>query len=112
MKNASGPLFKACFSPNVANLLVLYYCNNRYNAELESAMITVKVTTVGSSTGIVLPKEALARLNVAKGDKLFLTETPDGSYRLTPYDETFARKVDLIEKIMREDKEVLRVLAK
>jgi len=63
MKNASGPLFKACFSPNVANLLVLYYCNN---AELESAMITVKVTTVGSSTGIVLPKEALARLNVAK----------------------------------------------
>jgi|GEM_PF-2966707 hypothetical protein len=66
MKNASGPLFKACFSPNVANLLVLYYCNNRYNAELESAMITVKVTTVGSSTGIVLPKEALARLNVAK----------------------------------------------
>jgi hypothetical protein len=63
MKNASGPLFKACFSPNVANLLVLYYCNN---AELESAMIAVKVTTVGSSTGIVLPKEALARLNVAK----------------------------------------------
>ena len=36
----------------------------------------------------------------------------DGSYRLTPYDETFARKVDLIEKIMREDKEVLRALAK
>ena len=80
--------------------------------DLESEMITLKVMTVGSSTGIVLPKEALARLNVAKGDKLFLTEAPDGSYRLTPYDETFARKVEVIETIMREDKEVLRALAK
>ncbi len=75
-------------------------------------MITLKVTTIGSSTGVVLPKTALARLNVAKGDKLFLTESPNGSYRLTPYDQDFAQKVDLVEQIMREDKEILKALAK
>ena len=48
-------------------------------------MLTVKVTTVGSSAGVVLPKEALARLKVKKGDVLFLVETPAG-YELTPYD--------------------------
>ncbi len=48
---------------------------------------TVKVTTVGNSVGIVLPKEMLARLNIQKGDTLYVTETPDG-VQLTPYDET------------------------
>ena len=46
-------------------------------------MIKLKVTTVGSSAGIVLPKEALALLKVAKGDSVFLTESPDG-FRITP----------------------------
>jgi putative addiction module antidote len=75
-------------------------------------MLTLKVTTVGSSAGVVLPKEALARLRVQKGDTLFLVEAPDGGYRLTAYDPDFERQMDLAEEIMREDRDVLRALAK
>lgn len=72
---------------------------------------TVKVTTVGNSIGITLPKEALARLRVSKGDTLCLTETPDGVL-LTAYDAQFAEIMDAAETVMREDRDVLRALAK
>ncbi len=75
-------------------------------------MLSFKVTTVGSSAGIILTKEAMARLGVEKGDTLYLTEAPDGSYRLTPYDPEFERQMALAEEVMHDDREVLRVLAK
>lgn len=75
-------------------------------------MLSFKVTTVGASAGLILTKEALARLRVRKGDTLHLTEAPDGSYRLTPYDPEFARQMGLAEEIMHDDREVLRALAK
>ena len=75
-------------------------------------MLSFKVTTVGSSAGIILTKEAMARLGVEKGDTLYSTEAPDGSYRLTPYDPEFERQMALAEEVMHDDREVLRVLAK
>ncbi len=75
-------------------------------------MLSFKVTTVGSSAGIILTKEAMARLGVEKGDTLYLTEASDGSYRLTPYDPEFERQMALAEEVMHDDREVLRVLAK
>jgi putative addiction module antidote len=74
-------------------------------------MIALKVTTVGNSTGVVLPKEVLARLKIGRGDTVYLVETPDG-YELTPYDESFARQVRAAEKVMREQRDVLRELAR
>ena len=74
-------------------------------------MLKLKVTTVGNSTGIVLPKKVLARLNIGKGDTLFLTEGPDG-YRLTPYDPDFERQMGLLRKVMAGRRNVLKELAK
>lgn len=74
-------------------------------------MVKLKVTTVGSSTGVVLPKEVLARLKIEKGDQLYLTEAPDG-YRLTPYNPDFERQMTLARRVMRERREALRELAK
>ena len=74
-------------------------------------MVKLKVTTVGSSTGVVLPKEVLARLKVEKGDALFLTDAPDG-YRVTPYDPEFEGQMELARKIMRRRRNVLKELAK
>ena len=71
---------------------------------------TVKVTTVGNSVGIVLPKELLERLRISKGDTLFVSETPNGM-ELTPYDEAFAKQMEVAEQVMREDRDVLRKLA-
>ncbi|MYE83625.1 MAG: transcriptional regulator [Gammaproteobacteria bacterium] len=74
-------------------------------------MLTFKVTTVGASSGIILNKEAMAHLRLQRGDKLFLTEAPGGGYRLTPYDPDFERQVKLAEKVMHDDRKVLRALA-
>jgi putative addiction module antidote len=70
-----------------------------------------KITTVGASAGIILTKDVMARLNVKKGDSLYLTEAP-GGYRLTPYDPDFERQMKLAEEIMHDDREVLRALSK
>jgi putative addiction module antidote len=75
-------------------------------------MLTFKVTTVGASEGFILNKEAKRRLNVQKGDTLYLTEAPDGAMRITPYDPDFARQMALAESIMHDDREILRALAK
>jgi putative addiction module antidote len=74
-------------------------------------IITAKVTTVGNSTGVVLPKEVLAKLRVGKGDELCFMEAPDG-FVLTPYDPEFAEVMEAAEQVMREDRDVLRALAK
>ena len=74
-------------------------------------MIALKITTVGNSTGVILPKEVLARLKMQKGDTLYLVETPDG-YQLTPYDETFARQVRAAEEVLRDHRDVLHELAR
>ena len=75
-------------------------------------MLSFKVTTVGSSVGFILTKEALAHLKVQKGDTVYLTEAPDGSYRLTPYNPEFERQMTLAEQIMHDDRDILHALAK
>ena len=73
-------------------------------------MSTLKLTTVGNSVGVVLPKDLLARLRVGKGDTLYAVETPNG-VELTPYDPDFATQMEAAEAIMREDRDVLKKLA-
>lgn len=74
-------------------------------------MVKLKLTQVGSSTGLVLPKEALTRLKVVKGDALYLTEAPDG-FRITPYDPEFEEDMAIARKVMRDNRDALRELAK
>ena len=70
----------------------------------------LKITTIGNSAGVILPRELLTRLRLQKGDELFALETPDG-IRLTTYDPTLARQMEVAEEIMRKDRNVLRKLA-
>ena len=70
----------------------------------------LKITTVGNSAGVILPKELLTRLRLAKGDELYALETPDG-IMLTTYDPPLAAQMEVAEKIMREDRQVLHKLA-
>ena len=72
---------------------------------------TSKITAIGNSVGISLPKEVLALLRVGKGDSLCFTETPDG-VMLTLYSAEFVEIMEAAEIVMREDREVLRILAK
>jgi putative addiction module antidote len=72
----------------------------------------LKLIKIGNSTGVILPKEVLARLHVALGDAVFLNETPNGGYNLTASDVDFAEAMAAAESIMREDRDILNVLAR
>jgi putative addiction module antidote len=72
---------------------------------------TLKITTVGNSVGVILPKDLLEKLRVEKGDMLYVIETPAG-IELSAYDPDFARIMQVAENEMREDRDVLRELAK
>jgi putative addiction module antidote len=71
----------------------------------------LKIKKIGNSAGVILPKELLARLRVEQGDSLYVTEAPDG-IRLTAANPDFAETMHIAERIMREDRDILRELAK
>ena len=81
-----------------------------YNARYNACMTRLKITTVGNSAGIVLPREILERLKVEKGDTLFATESPNG-IELSAYDPDFADKMEVAQRVMRENRDLLRKLA-
>ncbi|WP_188411310.1 AbrB/MazE/SpoVT family DNA-binding domain-containing protein [Agaricicola taiwanensis] len=74
-------------------------------------MVALKLRNIGNSVGAVIPKDVLARLNVAEGDTVYLTESPDG-YRITPYNPDFATQMDAARTVMKRRRNVLRELAK
>lgn len=74
-------------------------------------MFTLKLTQIGNSVGVILPKEMLARLRVEKGDIVYATEAPDG-YRITPHNAEFETQMKVAREIMKERRAVLRELAK
>ncbi|CAN5666809.1 transcriptional regulator [soil metagenome] len=71
---------------------------------------TLKITTIGNSTGVILPKEILEKLRVKKGDSIFAVETSNG-IELTAYNPEFAKQMEIAEQVMREDRDALRKLA-
>lgn len=74
-------------------------------------MSALKLTQIGNSVGVILPKEVLARLKLQKGDTVFMTEAENG-VTLTPYDNNFAEQMAIARRIMKERRDVLRELAK
>ena len=66
-------------------------------------MKRVKLTAIGNSTGIIIPKEILDRMNASKGDTLAMTETPDG-FQISAFDENQQRQMEIAERIMRENR--------
>jgi putative addiction module antidote len=74
-------------------------------------MHTLKLTQIGNSIGVVLPKEMLARLKLTKGESLFVTETPDG-YAITPHDPAFEAQMAAARAVTKKRRAVLRELAK
>lgn len=74
-------------------------------------MLKVKVTAVGNSMGILLPKEALNKLRVAKGDTLYLVENTEG-FTISPYQEDFESQMEIAEKVLKKYRNALHELAK
>lgn len=75
-------------------------------------MVELKVRKFGNSLGVVLPKEVIQRLQTGDGERLFLIESPEGAYQLTPYDPSFEKKMKKAEDILRRYRNTLHALAK
>ena len=73
-------------------------------------MAVLKLTSVGTSTGVVLPKEMLKHLNLEKGDMLHATETREG-YLLTPYDPKVEAQIEHGRRFMKQYRETFKALA-
>jgi putative addiction module antidote len=71
----------------------------------------LKITPIGNSFGVILPKEALAKLKLTGGDAVFITETPDG-FRISPYDPEFEAQMQAVKGVMKKRRNALRELAK
>ncbi len=74
-------------------------------------MATLKLTQIGNSVGVILPKEVLARLKLEKGDTLYLTDAANG-VMLTPYDPALDEQVEAGREFMREYRDTFHQLAK
>jgi putative addiction module antidote len=74
-------------------------------------MSTLKLTQIGNSVGVILPKEVLARLKLEKGDTVFLTEAANG-VTLTPYDPSLDEQLKLGREFMHEYRDTFHQLAK
>ncbi|MEA3642170.1 MAG: AbrB/MazE/SpoVT family DNA-binding domain-containing protein [Lamprobacter sp.] len=74
-------------------------------------MMTLEIKAIGDSVGVTLPPEVLALLQAKAGDRLHLTETPEGIL-LSAQSPELTRQMEVAETIMQEDREVLRELAK
>jgi putative addiction module antidote len=86
----------------------------RYNIRsyTRAMVLELKLRKIGNSLGIVLPKEALSRLNVAEGDSLSLTEAADGSLRLSTTKPDVVRQLEAAQDVIRRYRHTLRELAK
>ncbi|HPU81107.1 AbrB/MazE/SpoVT family DNA-binding domain-containing protein [Accumulibacter sp.] len=74
-------------------------------------MTTLKLTQIGNSVGVILPKEVLARLKLQKGDTVFVTDAANG-VMLTPYDPALDRQIEIGREFMREYRDTFHQLAK
>ena len=74
-------------------------------------MTALKLTQIGNSVGVILPKEVLARLKLEKGDTVFVTDAADG-IKLTPYSAEFEAQMSVARRLMKQRRNALRELAK
>lgn len=75
-------------------------------------VLELKLRKVGNLVGVVLPKEALAHLNVGEGDTLCVTDSGDGSLRLTPANPVVLEQLEVAKDVLRRYRDTLRELAK
>ena len=74
-------------------------------------MTALKLTQIGNSVGVILPKEVLARLKLQKGDTVYLTDAANG-VNLSPYDPSLEEQLEAGREFMHEFRDTFRQLAK
>lgn len=72
----------------------------------------VQLKKIGNSTGVILPKDMMARLNMSVGDTFYASLTPEGGIRFTPHDPKFEKAMEVARRGMKVYRNALAELAK
>ncbi len=72
----------------------------------------LQIKKIGNSTGLILPRELLARLKLAEGDKLHVVEQTERGLKLSPYDPKHAKAMEIARRSFRRFADTYRALAK
>ena len=72
----------------------------------------IEIKRIGNSTGVILPKELLTRLQLKQGQQLHITELPSGGFQALPYDPEFQKTMGIVDEIIDEYRDTLAALAK
>jgi putative addiction module antidote len=72
----------------------------------------LEIKKIGNSTGLILPKELLARLRLAQGDWVYVTETADRGLKIAPYDPAHDEAMQIAREVMKEYQDTFKALAK
>ena len=72
----------------------------------------LELKRIGNSTGLILPKELLARLGLKQGDEVFVTEGPEKSVTVSAYDPEHAKVLENGLAVFKADRETFKALAK
>lgn len=92
----------------ITNVILLSFWSTEPNDKIMTT--SLKITAIGNSSGVILPKEILDKLRVSKGDTLLAIETPNG-IELSAFDPEVAEQMDVAENVMRKYRDVLKKLA-
>lgn len=85
--------------------------NERLRAA-EGGSYVLQIKKIGNSTGLILPKELLARLKLAEGDRLYVVEQTERGMKLSPYDPKHAKAMELARRSFRKYADTYKALAK
>ncbi len=72
----------------------------------------LEIKKIGNSDGLLLPRELMQRLDLQRGQELYVTELAGGGLQLMPYDPDFERTMEAADEVMDKYKDTLAALAK
>ena len=75
-------------------------------------VLELKIRKVGNSAGVILPKQILAHLKVAEGDKVDIKVRADGSLRIRRQKAGAARQLAVAKGVLKRYRNTLKKLAK
>jgi putative addiction module antidote len=74
--------------------------------------VKLEIKKIGNSDGLLLPKELMQRLDLQRGQELYVTELAGGGLQLMPYDPDFEETMEAADEVMDKYKDTLAALAK
>ena len=72
----------------------------------------LEIKKIGNSDGVILPRELMQRLDLKRGQQLYVVELAGGGFQAMPYDPDFEKMMEVADQTMDEYRDTMSALAK